>query len=108
MLVNLVRNVPRPPGAWLVVDYHGDFISPWVYMEVLANADKAGIVVIAVLDIAHQWRQIVEVGTLRCCDTATPGSSLAATSCAARAVLSKERNSTPSNFSKKWLHWPNA
>ena len=36
--------------------YHRDFISPWVYMEVLADADKARIVVIAILDIAHQWR----------------------------------------------------
>ena len=53
-MLQLVSNVPRPPGAWLAVVTTEIFISPWVYMEVLADADKARIVVIAILDITHQ------------------------------------------------------
>ena len=45
MFANLVGNVPRPPGAWFACSYHGDFISPGLYMEVLADADKARIVI---------------------------------------------------------------
>ncbi len=47
MLANLVSNVPRPPGAWLAVVTNRDFISSWVYVEVLTNTDKARIVVVA-------------------------------------------------------------
>ena len=70
-------------------------------MEVLADADKARIVVIAILDMRINGDKLYKSAHCGAAIAATPGSSLAATSWAARAVLSKERNSTPSNFSKK-------
>ena len=54
-------NVPRPPGAWLAVVTTEILLAPG-YTWKSHNADKAGIVVIAILDVAHQWRQIVQVG----------------------------------------------
>ena len=34
-------------------------LAPGYTLEVLADTDKARIVVIAILDVAHQWRQII-------------------------------------------------
>ena len=59
MLANLVSNVPRPPGAWLAVVTTEILLAPGYTWKSLLNADKAGIVVIAILDVAHQWRQVV-------------------------------------------------
>ena len=49
----------KPAWSMACSRYYSDFIGPWVYVEILTNADNACIVVIAILDISQQWRQII-------------------------------------------------
>ena len=43
----------KPAWSMTCSGYNRDFIGSWVYVEILTNADKARIVVIAVLDISQ-------------------------------------------------------
>ena len=42
----------KAPWSMACSGYNRDFISSWVYVEVLTNTDKARIVVVAILDVS--------------------------------------------------------